>query len=93
MQTIVNSEITQDSFRKRLEVQAEINKNVFRPSEVAKERETLYRHTPHEKKELKLLKYSYKTFKGTLKHTQKRDELANLIMKTSPKFNVTLNLA
>ena len=93
MQTILNSEITYDTLRRRFEVYEEINKSVYKPSEVAEERETLYKHTPHEKKELKLLKREYKAFRGTPKHTQKRDELANQIMKTSPKFNVTLNLA
>lgn len=90
MQTTLNTELKGDTLNKRADIQREINSSTYSSKERSFE---MYKQTTHEKKEVKLLKREYKKFKGTAAHTQKRDELANQIMKTSPKFNVTLNLA
>lgn len=91
MTTTLNTPLTGDTLVKRAQVLADINKDNYDPKERSFE---IHKSTSHEKKELRLLKREYKTFKGTSKHTQKRDELVKAIMDAGiPKWgNVSLSL-
>lgn len=90
MVTIINTELTGDSFKKRTEVLAEINTNVYKGITMSAER---YATKAYEKKQLKTAKKEYKLAPLHMQE-RKRNEFIKAILtaKVSNSTNWKVNL-